>query len=140
MKHRELDNILSSAFMFLPEGFRLPGNLRNPTAVHTNLNLHAGVICLHHAAIDKIETFGLSGSLKALSQTRLRTAAEEIVNIVKLSSHVSPGFVSLQTLYCATGMIKPDISIEKPFGCFVDVLRSVGVYLRCQLEFSSWTL
>lgn len=81
--------------MFMPERFRLPKNLRNPTAVHTNLNLHAGIICLHHAAVDKVETYNLPESLRIASQSRLRTAAEEIVNIVRLSSHVSPGFVCI---------------------------------------------
>lgn len=93
-RHRELDNILSSCFMFLPEAFRLPRNLRNPSAVHTNLNLHAGVICLHHAAIDKIQEHKLPDALRQASELRLRASAEEIVNIVRLTSHVSPGFVS----------------------------------------------
>ncbi|KAH6708243.1 hypothetical protein EV126DRAFT_107431 [Verticillium dahliae] len=106
-KHRKLDNIISSAFMFMPERFRLPKNLRNPTAVHTNLNLHAGIICLHHAAVDKVETYNLPESLRIASQSRLRTAAEEIVNIVRLSSHVSPGFKSplaALSMYCAVSV------------------------------------
>ncbi|PNH35105.1 hypothetical protein BJF96_g1707 [Verticillium dahliae] len=95
------------AFMFMPERFRLPKNLRNPTAVHTNLNLHAGIICLHHAAVDKVETYNLPESLRIASQSRLRTAAEEIVNIVRLSSHVSPGFKSplaALSMYCAVSV------------------------------------
>ncbi|GJC80708.1 citrinin biosynthesis transcriptional activator ctnR [Colletotrichum liriopes] len=93
-RHRDMDNMLSSAFMFLPERFRLPQSMRDPTAVHTNLNLHASVICLHHAAIDRIEKYKLPDSLKAASQLRLRTAAEEVVNIVKLTSHMNSGYKS----------------------------------------------
>ena len=92
-RHRDLDNTLSSAFMFLPERFRLPANLRDPTAVHTNLNLHASVICLHHAAVDKVDVHDLAPPLKASSLTRLKTAAEEIINIFKLTSHLTASYV-----------------------------------------------
>ncbi|KAK1980854.1 hypothetical protein LZ30DRAFT_658598 [Colletotrichum cereale] len=93
-RHRDIDNMLSSAFMFLPERFRLPQSMRDPTAVHANLNLHASVICLHHAAIDRIEKYNLPEKMKAASQLRLRTAAEEVVNVVKLTSHVNSGYKS----------------------------------------------
>ncbi|GKT46706.1 citrinin biosynthesis transcriptional activator ctnR [Colletotrichum spaethianum] len=93
-RHRDIDNMLSSAFMFLPERFRLPQSMRDPTAVHMNLNLHASVICLHHAAIDRIEKHKLPDNLKAASQLRLRTAAEEVVSIVKLTSHMNSGYKS----------------------------------------------
>ncbi|KAM0653481.1 hypothetical protein ACHAO3_001541 [Verticillium nonalfalfae] len=118
-KHRELDNIISSAFMFMPERFRLPKNLRNPTAVHTNLNLHAGIICLHHAAVEKVETYILPESLRIASQSRLRTAAEEIVNIVRLSSHVSPGFKSplaALSMYCAVSVYVYIVKISPQSG------------------------
>ncbi|KAK7940862.1 binuclear zinc transcription factor [Apiospora aurea] len=82
-RHRDLDSTLSSAFMFLPEGFRLPDNYCDRTAVHTNLNLHASIICLHHAAIDKVDKHKLPNHLKKASHTRLLTAAQEIVNIMK---------------------------------------------------------
>ncbi|KAH6694003.1 binuclear zinc transcription factor [Plectosphaerella plurivora] len=106
-KHRELDNTLSTAFIFLPESFQLPRQLRNPSAVHTNLNLHAGVICLHHAAIEKIDKHNLPVALKQASERRIRDAAEEIVNIVRLSSHVNPGFKSPMaalSMYCASSV------------------------------------
>ncbi|KAK7414376.1 hypothetical protein QQX98_006741 [Neonectria punicea] len=94
-QHRELDNTLSSVFMFLPEKLRLPQNLRDPTATHTNLNLHASVICLHHAAVEKVEMYKLPESLKQTSIVRLRAAAGEIVNILKLASHATAIFVSV---------------------------------------------
>ncbi|ROT35926.1 hypothetical protein SODALDRAFT_54461 [Sodiomyces alkalinus F11] len=107
-KHRELDNMLSSTFMFLPPAFRSPQNLRNPPAVHANLNLHASVICLHHAAIEKIDTYNLPESLRVASKLRLRMAAEEIVNIIRLSSHnISSGYKSplaALSMYCAASV------------------------------------
>ncbi|KAI1378343.1 hypothetical protein F4677DRAFT_443557 [Hypoxylon crocopeplum] len=106
-RHREIDNTLSSAFMCLPESFRLPENYRDQVAVHTNLNLHASVICLHHAAIDTIDTFKLPESAKKVSQDRLSTAAQEIVNIVKLTSHVNSNPKSplaALSLYCAASV------------------------------------
>ncbi|KAK8027583.1 hypothetical protein PG991_004639 [Apiospora marii] len=82
-RHRELDNTLSSAFMFLPECFRLPDHFQDRTAIHINLNLHASIICLHHAAIDKVDKHKLPNHLKKASQTRLLTAAQEIINIMR---------------------------------------------------------
>lgn len=93
-RHRELDTTLSNAFMYLPERFRVPPNHRNPIAVHTNLNLHASVICLHHAACDKADEYKLPPHVKKASLDRLVTAAQEIVNIMKLQAHVKSGYVS----------------------------------------------
>lgn len=103
--HRELDNTLSSVFMFLPEKLRLPQNLRDPTATHANLNFHASIICLHHAAVEKVEKYNLPDSLKQTSIIRLKGAAEAIVNIIKLAAHASTIFKSplcALSMYCAT--------------------------------------
>lgn len=96
-RHRELDNELSGAFMFLPEKFSLPRHYREPPAIHLNLNLHASVICLHHAAVEKAMKHGHPPSVKQASVTRLKTAAEEIVNIIKLTSHQLALFVCLHS-------------------------------------------
>ncbi|RFU78140.1 binuclear zinc transcription factor [Trichoderma arundinaceum] len=104
-RHRDLDNKLSSLFMFLPEKFRLPQRAQDPAAVHANLNLHASVICLHHAAIETAEKYGFNESIKQNSLCRLRTAAEEIVNIIKMTSHHAAVFktqLCALSLYCAT--------------------------------------
>ncbi|KAF3770235.1 hypothetical protein M406DRAFT_236620, partial [Cryphonectria parasitica EP155] len=93
-KHRELDNLLSSTFMFLPEGFRLPAHLRDPIAVHTNLNLHASVICLHNSAYEKAKEHNLPDVIKMTIKTRLVTAAQEVVHIVKMTSHSNAGYRS----------------------------------------------
>lgn len=93
-KHRELDNLLSSAFMFLPERFRLPNNLRDPVAVHTNLNLHASIICLHNSAYEMTKEHDLPDHVKQTSKTRVLTAAQEIVTVVKMTSHSNVGYKS----------------------------------------------
>jgi hypothetical protein len=94
-RHRELDNTLSSSFMFLPERFRLPKYCRDPVAIYQNLNLHASVICLHNSACDKVDRFKLPGHIKQASRTRCLTAAYEIVNIMKMTSHVTTRYVSI---------------------------------------------
>lgn len=81
--------------MFLPEKMRLPQNARDPSATHTNLNLHASVICLHHAAIEKAEKHDLPSSIKETSIGRLKTAAEEIAAVIKLTSYSNAIFVGV---------------------------------------------
>jgi hypothetical protein len=103
-RHRDLDNTLSSLFMFLPENFRLPENIRDVSALHLNMNLHAAIICVHHAAVEKAERHKLPGHVKQGSVARLRAAAEEIVNIMRLTSNVTLFFkspLSALSLYCA---------------------------------------
>lgn len=94
VKHRELDNLISSAFMYLPENFRLPQHLKDPVAVSTNLNLHASTVCLHNRAYEMAVEHNLPEHVKMMSKTRLETTAQEIVNIVKLTSHTKAGYVS----------------------------------------------
>ncbi|KAH6849737.1 hypothetical protein B0I37DRAFT_369719 [Chaetomium sp. MPI-CAGE-AT-0009] len=90
-RHRELDNMLSDGFLYLPERFRLPQNIRDPNAVQANLNLHAAVICLHIAAREKADQFKLAG-IRQTSRTRLLTAAQEIIDILKASGDVTAGY------------------------------------------------
>ncbi|PNP56999.1 hypothetical protein THARTR1_02841 [Trichoderma harzianum] len=92
-RHRRLDNQLSCLFMFMPDRFRLPDNLRDPLATYINLNFHASVICLHHVALETIEKNQLDDSLRKDSLCLLKNAAEEIVSIVKMTSHRSSLFV-----------------------------------------------
>ncbi|KAL1867749.1 hypothetical protein VTK73DRAFT_4011 [Phialemonium thermophilum] len=106
-RHREIDNTLSSIFMFLPERFRLPKNIRDPTAVNCNLNLHASVICLHNAACDKVEVHNLPPQVKRVSLDRAVTAAQEIVNIMRLTSHLNSPYktpMAALSLYCAASV------------------------------------
>ncbi|TGJ88337.1 hypothetical protein E0Z10_g405 [Xylaria hypoxylon] len=84
-RHRDIDNILSSAFMFLPEPFRLPENY----------------------PLERIETYNLPEFAKRISQDRLGAAAQEIVNIMKLTSHLNSGSrtpLGALSLFCATSV------------------------------------
>jgi len=93
-RHRQIDTSLSSAFMFLPEKFRLPKNIRNPVAVQTNLNLHAAIISLHNEACDQADKHGLPAHVKQTSEDRRAMAAQEIVNVMKLTAHMNTAYVS----------------------------------------------
>ncbi|KAI1180153.1 hypothetical protein F4777DRAFT_363724 [Nemania sp. FL0916] len=123
-RHRDLDNTLSNAFMFLPETLRLPENYREATAVNLNLNLHASIICLHHAALERIETHSLGDTAKRISRNRLSTAAQEIVNIIKLTSHLSAGPrtpLAALSLFCGASVYM-HFCKEKPTPADVDNL------------------
>lgn len=97
-RHRELDNQLSSIFMFMPERFQLPAHLRDPSAVHLNLNMHASVICLHHAALEVAEKHNHPQAIVEESKSRLKASAEEIVSIVKMTAHRTNMFVSVPSV------------------------------------------
>ncbi|KAK4199078.1 putative binuclear zinc transcription factor [Triangularia verruculosa] len=107
-RHRELDTLLSSAFMFLPDRLRLPRNITNSVAVQTNMNLHAAIICLHNTSYEKAEKIDkLPASVKQDSRTRALMAAGEIVNILKLSHNMKTEYKSplmALSLYCATSV------------------------------------
>ncbi|KAK5663894.1 hypothetical protein OQA88_102 [Cercophora sp. LCS_1] len=91
-RHRKLDNTLSSAFMFLPERFRLPMHIRDTIAVHQNLNFHAAMICLHTAACEKVDKYKLPNHIKQASRIRCLTSAHEIINIMKMTSHSTASY------------------------------------------------
>ncbi|KAJ4398604.1 hypothetical protein N0V85_006232 [Neurospora sp. IMI 360204] len=104
-RHREIDNNLGNAFMFLPEKFRLPRNITEGVALQFNLNLHASVVCLHSAACDAVKKYGLDKRLGERSQVRRLNAAREIVKIMRMAREtVSPYKTSLVALsfYCAS--------------------------------------
>lgn len=93
-RHRSLDTKISSAFVFLPERYRLPNNFQDPVAVHTNLNLHAATICLHNAAVEQAEIHKMPETLIKGFYDRMYTAAQEIVNIIDKTSHMAASYVS----------------------------------------------
>lgn len=104
-RHREIDNNLANAFMFLPEKFRLPTNITDTVALQVNLNLHASVVCLHSAACDAVNKYGLDKRLGERSKVRRLNAAREVVKIMRLAREtVSPYKTPLValSLYCAS--------------------------------------
>ncbi|KAL8349605.1 hypothetical protein RB598_005122 [Gaeumannomyces tritici] len=96
-RHREIDNLLLGGFMSLPacrsrpcagasnhpHHRRRPGHLdwQLGGPMHVRLNLHASVICLHMAAIDRAEAHGLAADVGHASRARVLMSAHEIVNI-----------------------------------------------------------
>lgn len=93
-RHREIDNNLDDAFMFLPDKFRLPTNITETVALQVNLSIHASVLCLHSAACDAVKKHGLDKRLGERSRVRRLNAAREIVNIMRLARETMSPYVS----------------------------------------------
>lgn len=83
-RQRRIDNDLATMLMFLPSNLRLPRGLRCQNAVFVNVNIHTAIICLHKAAVSKINQLTLPEYLMLQSQARLLPAAEEILNIFRI--------------------------------------------------------
>ena len=94
-RHRAMDNILSNIAMFLPDHLRLPAGIKDANICFLNLNIHTSTICLHQAAILKAEKYNLAMDIMKQSTERCFLAAGEIINIMKMTSHVDIGNVSI---------------------------------------------
>lgn len=92
IRHNKLDNDISSLLLSLPAYLKLSAGIRDQAAVATavsiNMNIHALTISLHRAMILNLEQSIPDFSLISRSQDRCEMAAEEIVNLLKLVSHV----------------------------------------------------
>jgi hypothetical protein len=93
-RHRTMDNVLSNTFLFLPDNLRLPIAVRDMRTVFLHMNLHTAAICLHQTAIVTADRNGLDPIFIRNVRARSYMAAEEIVNIMKLVSHVDASNVS----------------------------------------------
>jgi hypothetical protein len=89
-RHRTMDNIISSTFMFLPHNLRLPSDPRDMRIVSLHMNLHTAAICLHQTAIVTAERHNLDSIFIRQIRCRSIMSAEEIVSIMRLVSHVDP--------------------------------------------------
>ncbi|KAL8727425.1 MAG: hypothetical protein Q9181_005724 [Wetmoreana brouardii] len=87
-RHRQLDNTLSKTSLMLPAHLRLPTGVRDPNIIFINMNIHTTIICLHQAAIYKLEQNKLQQSLIDQSSARCLLAATEIANIMRMISHL----------------------------------------------------
>ncbi|KLU84256.1 binuclear zinc transcription factor [Magnaporthiopsis poae ATCC 64411] len=102
-RHREIENLLLSGFMSLPtcpsrrQLSHLDWRLGGP--MHVRLNLHASVICLHMAAVDRAEAHGLAPDIKRFSHARVLMSAHEIVKITRAVAASSPPPSSPMTTY-----------------------------------------
>lgn len=86
--HRRIDSILLNTSLHLPSHLRLPAGLSNSNTIFLNMNLQAGIICLHQASIVKAEKLNLGESIIAQSSMRCLAAATEICLIMKMIAHM----------------------------------------------------
>lgn len=95
-RHQKLDSVVENVFARLPPQLRLPENIKDPSAIHTHLHLHASVICLHHQAVDKMNEFGLTEK-KMESEQKLLVSAARIVELMRTTRHLTSvnNYVSL---------------------------------------------
>lgn len=88
-RHREIDNDLSMLLHCLPEDIKLPNNIRCQNATFVNIIIHTSVICLHRAAVSRMQKAGGWEGTVRQSRFRLIAAAEEILNILKMMPDVN---------------------------------------------------
>ncbi|KAH7142910.1 binuclear zinc transcription factor [Dactylonectria estremocensis] len=88
-RHREIDNDLVVLFQALPDDLKLPRNIRCRNAIFVNIIIQTSVICLHRAAISRMMSFGLPEDTIRHSKARLVCAAEEILAIFRMMSHIN---------------------------------------------------
>lgn len=88
-RHRKLDNVISNILMFIPSHLKLPAGIRDPNVIFLNMNIHTSTICLHQAAIQTAEKHNIDPKIIRNSKARCAMAADEIVNIMRLTTHIS---------------------------------------------------
>lgn len=88
-RHRLMDGIILNLLLGLPESLRLPNSAHDPKVVFMNMCIHTSVVCLHQAAIFKVEKHQLPPKLATESKMRCLTAAAEISSLMKMSSHIN---------------------------------------------------
>ncbi|KAH7140961.1 binuclear zinc transcription factor, partial [Dactylonectria macrodidyma] len=85
-EHRKIDNDLASTLVLLPESLRLSAGFRCQNAVLVNIMMQTAIICLHRAALWRMQSQPVPDYLMRLSQARLLPAAEEVLNVLKIVS------------------------------------------------------
>ncbi|KAH7140954.1 binuclear zinc transcription factor [Dactylonectria macrodidyma] len=85
-RHRALDNDLAVVMLLLPESLRLPANYHSQHAVFIHILIHTATVCLHRAALYRVKLHNLPDHLKIQSQHRLLPAAENILNVFRITS------------------------------------------------------
>lgn len=83
-RHREIDNDLAMLLHSLPDDVRIPASIRCQNAAFVNIIIHTSVISLHRAAISTMQKVEISEDVARPSRARLTTAAEEILNILRM--------------------------------------------------------
>jgi hypothetical protein len=93
-RHREIEQLLLTTSLGLPDHLRLPNGLNDTNVVFANMSIHTSAICLHQAAIFKADKYHLPISVSNESKIRCVTAAAEIASIMRMISHMDLGAVS----------------------------------------------
>lgn len=88
IRHRKMTNMLSKISMFLPDHLKLPRGFRDMKVVIINMNIHAADICLQEIAIKTAKQYQLDLAIVRQSRAQCLVAAEEIVGIMRLISHL----------------------------------------------------
>lgn len=97
-RHRALDNIILNVSLSLPAHVRMLEGMTDPAIVFLNMCLHSSAICLHQAAIFKINKHNLSSQLGKESRRRCLVAANTITNHMKMICHTDLSLVRYQNL------------------------------------------
>jgi hypothetical protein len=93
-RHRQLESLLSTISLGLPDHLRIPAGLPDSNVIFMNLLLQTSVICLHQAAIFKAERNRLPQTVINESRQRTVSAAAEITRMMKSVSHLDLSAVS----------------------------------------------
>lgn len=101
-RHRSIDQTLLNMSLNLPDHLRIPSGLPDPNCIFLNMATHTSVICLHQAAIFKVDKNRLPASVGQESKIRCVSAAAEIANIMRAISHCDLGTVGVARDLCLT--------------------------------------
>jgi hypothetical protein len=93
-RHRQLENILSSISLHLPDHLRIPAGLPDGNVIFMNMLHHTSVICLHQAAIFKADKNGLPQRIIDESRESCLSGAREIWRTMKMIIHLDLAAVS----------------------------------------------
>jgi hypothetical protein len=87
-RHMNMDNILSTIALMLPDELRLPAGMSDPNVIFLNLGIHTAAICIHQAAISRSDQNNSSVRTTSASRARCLTAAIEVAGIMRQISHL----------------------------------------------------
>lgn len=84
-RFRQLDNYLTSICLKMPESLRLPGAFRCQHAVFLNIMAHVAIICLHQAAIRRVQNESKTNDPLEPISSESETNSSAVATIVRHS-------------------------------------------------------